>query len=194
VISAPITVTRSLPGAVCPQITTWTNTDQALYAPLRITRVDHSNSPGLFYFYQWANPNSPQERTIRNTYFSLAASPSLVRDLTFANNVGVSAISFASADDAQTVWQREMAAWDATPPGNRPDLLLREPDLLIWGWNGLDGIRYVAGLSRHHVSVIAYHSARSTAAGETIGQAGLSSLAQRMTTTTGMIDVKCGGR
>lgn len=190
VISAPITVTRQ--AAACPQVTTWTNTDQSLYAPLRITRVDHANSPGLYYFYVWNGPGS-QEKTIRGTYFSLRATPSLTRDQTFANNVGVSLVSFASAGDANTVWQREMAAWDALLPSMRPDLIARTPTRLVWGGAAVDGTKSIESLSLVQGSVIAYHSLRSSAAAETVEQAGVAGLVDREGTTFGLVAVRCGG-
>ncbi|MBI5259134.1 MAG: Ig-like domain-containing protein [Burkholderiales bacterium] len=194
VLGSAITVTRKAPPAVCPQITTWSNADQSLYAPLRITRVDHENTPGYFYFYLFANPNNPQEKVIRNTYFSLRASPSLTRDMTFANNVGVSLISFASAADASLVWSREMATWDATPPGNRPDLVQRDATMLLWSWTAIDGAKNIEGLYLHQGSVIVYVGLKSLLASDVIGQQGVATLLQRASTTLGLVDVKCGGR
>jgi len=194
VLSKPITVTRQVPTPVCPQITTWTNTDQNLYAPLRVTRVDRSNSPGYFYFYTYYRPNDPQERGIANTFFSLRATPSLTRDQIFANNVGVSLISFNSGTDASAVWQRELAAWDAQLPANRPDLLLREPNKLVWGWTAIDGSKTIASLALYRGSVIVSLGASSSAAGETLAAAGMAALTQRESTTLGLIDVKCSGR
>jgi len=193
VISPAITVTRQDPSLTCPQITTWTNTDQNLYAPLRISRVDHANSPGLFYFYVWNSPGS-QEKTIRGTYFSLRATPSLTRDQTFANNVGVSLMSFASGAEAATVWQRELAAWDATPASMRPDLISREANKLVWGGVSADGSKSIESLTLHRGSVIAYHSLKSSAAADTVAQAGMAGLAARESTSFGLVDVKCGGR
>lgn len=194
VMSKPITVTRTVPTPVCPQITTWSNADQSLYAPLRVTRVDHGNSPGRFYFYILANPNDPQEKSILGTYFNLGAGPTLTRDQIFANNVGVSLVSFASGADANEVWRREIAAWDATPAGNRPDLLLRDATQLVWGWTAIDGGKHIEGLSLRQGSVIAYITAKSQAAGETVAQAGMNAMIQRAITTFGLIDVKCTGR
>lgn len=192
VLSAPITVTRQ--AAACAQITTWTNIDQSLYAPLRVTRIDRSNSPGYFYFYAWHNPNNRQERGIANTYFSLLASPALTRDQVFANNVGVSLFSFDNGVDAAAVWRRELAAWDVLPAGRRPDLLLRQSDKLVWGWILTDGSKTISSLALYRGSVIVSLSAGSSAAGETVAQAGMAALAQREGTTLGLIDVKCGGR
>lgn len=193
VLSPAITVTRTGPAQVCPQVKSWTNADQSLYAPMRVTRVDHGNTPGPVYYYAWYSPNSRQEKAIWGTYFSLVASPALTRDLSFSNNVGVSLISFASAADASVVWSREMAAFDALLPASRPDVVLRDATHLVWSGTAYDGGKSINSLELRHGSVIVAVGLRSMAAAESIAQAGVAALTQRLATTQGLVDQKCAG-
>jgi len=194
VLSPAITVTRVAAPQVCPQVTTWTDTDQSLYAPLRITRVEHSNRPGAYYFYVFHPVSDRQERSILVTYFTLSAAPSLTRDYRFDNNVTVSLISMPGAAGAATIWSREMAGWDARPAGSIRTELMRDATTLVFGWTGSDGMKHVESMSLVHGSLIVKLGVASTSATDTIPLQGLASLQQRALTAFGLADVKCGGR
>lgn len=194
VLSPAITVTRVPAPQVCGQVTTWTDTDQSLFAPLRVTRVEHSNRPGAYYFYVFHPVTDRQERSILVTYFTLSAAPSLTRDLRFDNNVTVSLISMPGAAEAATIWSREMAGWDARPAGSIRTELQRDATTLIFGWTGSDGMKHVEAMALVHGSLMVKLGVTSMTASETIALQGLAALQQRALTAFGLADVKCGGR
>lgn len=185
---AALACTSTLVPAQCPQVTSWSNADQSYFPAPRVTRLDHSNTPGYFYFYL----DSSQDKQHAATYFSYTAGPSLTRDRTFDNSVSVSVMSFRDAATAAAV-----AATDTT--------LFNQLNPLQWGHKvhtatATDLVFYdeVPGQQLVYLrtvrdSLIVRIELRSASANESATQQGLAQLWLRRDQAMALLQAKCGG-
>ncbi|MBK9361433.1 MAG: hypothetical protein IPM99_10060 [Rubrivivax sp.] len=182
-------VVMQVQAAECPQISTWSNQDQAFfptfYPP---SRVERSNTPGFNYF----DFDSQQMKTARSTYFLLSAGPPLVKDRTFSTSIGVNLNSFESAAAAQAMFKHE---WD---------LFFRINDAR-WGYMLLvaeqgQGLVWDATVGQdRQVSLLAVHkntliniTVRSSSSAEDTND-GTEELGVRLQRARDLIDARCSG-
>ena len=170
----------------CMQITGWSKQDTAFFPVPRVTREEHYNTPGRFYFPL----DGTQEKQMLVTYFSFSAGPSLTKDRLFANSVGVSVSSFASRTDAAAMFDREIDLFNQINP-------------VRWNYRvlftGLEQLSYydeqpgdkLITLLRLHGNSIIQITLRSASASEDTTTVGAQELDKRAAQAVALVDSKC---
>lgn len=175
-------------AAECPQITSWSTQDTAFFPIQRVTRAERSNAPGPNYFTLLGE----QERTLRSTYFVMAAGPTLTVDRRFWNSMNASLFSFASEADAKAMFGRE---YDAFFPLNAArwgyDVPTADPKGLIVWFDKTPGAQEIQAMRLHRHTLISV-GLRSASGTETMQDA-LDELEKRVGRAIELVDARCSG-
>lgn len=186
VLSLCVAMTPSL-AAECAQITRWSNQDASYFPVERTTRIDHSNTPGRFYF----DLDSVQEKSLLVTYFMLSASPPKTVDQRFANAVYVSVMSFRSQADANAMFQREVANFNNINPyrWGYKVLGVAEGQQMIY-YNDTPGAQEIRYLAPRHNSIIQI-TLKSASSTEDMLTLGVARIVDRIGQAHALVDHKC---
>lgn len=174
-------------AAECAQITTWSNQDASYFPVERTTRIDRSNTPGPFYF----DLDNVQEKTLLVTYFLLAASPAKTADQRFANNVGVTLMSFRSQAEAVAMFRREVANFNNINPYRWGYKLLSaaEGQQIIY-YDDTPGEQHIHYLAPWHNTIIQI-TLKSASQSEGMLTVGVARIADRMLQAQALVNDRC---
>lgn len=186
VLSLCVALTPS-PAAECAQITKWSNQDASYFPVVRTTRIDHSNTPGRFYF----DLGSVQEKSLLVTYFLMSASPAKTADQRFASAVYVTAMSFRSQAEANEMFRREVANFNNINPyrWGYKVLSAAEGQQMIY-YDDTPGNLEIHYLAPRHNTIIQV-TLKSASTSEDLLTVGVARMADRIGQAHALVDNKC---